>query len=189
MASRGWDPTADTVTSPAQIEREALAEIHLLDGERILRVWKTGRGFLVMTNLRCTEVSRKPQVFAPSDWEAGPNFFFYELAPPKVEFHRFLRLSEEKEERAVVVRLFLHDPDEVAQEVEAARIAGQNEWLKRRARSEAVIRQARERWETAVPFAGRGDATPVIRVRCGYCGNLVDASHSRCPFCGAPQRE
>jgi hypothetical protein len=188
MSSRAWDATADAVTTPAQIEREAFLQIRLLDGERILRVWKTGRGYLVMTNLRCTEVSRKPQVFSPSDWEAGPNFFFYDLAPPRVEFHRFLRLSEEKGKRGAVLRLFLHDPDEVAQEIQTARLAGQNEWLKRRARSEAAIRRAQERWETAVPFAGRDGVKPVIRVRCGYCGNLVDASASRCPYCGAPQR-
>ena len=188
MASRGWDPTADTVTTPAQIEREALREVHLLDGERILRVWKTGRGFLVMTNLRCTEVGRKPQLFSPSDWEVGPSFFFYNLAPPKVEFHRLLRLTEEKEKRAAVLRLFLHDPDEVAREIEAAREEGQREWLKRRTRAEAALREARERWESAVPFAGRNGRRPVIRVRCGYCGNLIDGAAARCPYCGAPQR-
>ena len=187
MAHRGWDTPPDTDTTPAQIDRDALAEIHLLDGERILRVWKTARGFLVMTNLRCTDILRKPQVFAPSDWEAGPSLFFYNLAEPRVEFHRFLRLSDEHEGRQVVLRFYLHDPEAIAREIEAARAAGRSEWLQRRARSEAVIRMARQRWETAQSFAARGGPRPVVRVRCGYCGNLIDATAMRCSFCGAPQ--
>lgn len=189
MPPRGWDSTPDVDTTPAQIERDALNEIHLLNGERILRVWKTARGFLVMTNLRCTDILRKPQVFAPSEWEAGPSLFFYNLAPPRVEFRRFLRLSDEREGRAVVLRFFLHDPEEVAREIQVARISGQQEWLQRRSLAEAIARLARERWESAVPFAGRSGPRPVIRVRCGYCGNLIDASAARCSFCGAPQRE
>ena len=187
MPSRGWDPDIDTDTTPAQIEREALNELHLLDGERILRVWRTARGFLVMTNLRCTDIMRKPQVFAPSDWEAGPSLFFYNLGPPRVEFRRFLRLTEEHEGRALVLRFYLHDPDEVAREIDAARVDGQREWMRRRALSEAVVRQARERWQAALEYFGRGGPRPVIRVRCGYCGNLIEASAQRCPFCGAPQ--
>ena len=188
MPHRSWDTPPDTDTTPAQIDRDALAEIHLLDGERILRVWKTARGFLVMTNLRCTDMMRKPQVFAPSDWEAGPSLFFYNLARPRVELHRFLRLSEEHEGRAVVLRFYLHDPEEVAREIEAAREAGRAEWLQRRARNEATVRMAREHWATAMAAAGRGGPRPVMRVRCGYCGNLIETSALRCPFCGAPQR-
>ena len=179
----------ETVTGPVQIEKGALGEIHFLEGERILRVWKTGRGFLVMTNLRCVEVVRRPQLFGrTSEWEAGPSLFFYSLGPPRVEFSKFLRLAEEREERAQVIRLILHDPSSVAQEVEEARLAGQNEWLRRRAQSESVVRESRERWETGRAFATRDGYRQLIRVRCGFCGNLVEVTATRCPFCGAPQR-
>jgi hypothetical protein len=179
--------STETTTTPVQIEKGALDQIHFLEGERVLRVWRTGSGFLVMTNLRCVEISRKPQLFGTREWEAGPSFFFYNLAPPKVEFHRFLRLSEDREERAVVVRFILHDPSSVAQEIQETRLAGQNEWLRRRALSEAAIRQSRQRWESGVGFATRDGYRRPIRVRCGFCGNLVDVSATRCPFCGAPQ--
>lgn len=190
MPSRGWDIPVDedTVTTPARIEPEARRQVRLLEGERILRVWKTGGGFLIMTNLRVTEVLRRPQVFSPSDWEAGPSFFFYDLAPPKVEFRRFLRLVEEKTEgRAAAVRLFLHDPLDVALEIEAARVEGRDEWLRRRARVEGGLREAQKRWEASLRLAGRTGERPVLRVRCGYCGNLIDAAAARCPYCGAPQ--
>jgi hypothetical protein len=188
MSPASSDTLSDTATAPAQIDREALRELRLLDGERILRVWKTGRGFLVMTNLRCVEVSRKPQLFARSDWEVGPNFFFYNLGPPKVELHRFLRLAEEHEDRAVVTRLILHDPATVAQEIQEARLEGQNEWLRRRARAEASIRESRERLQSGRAYATRDGVREVIKVRCGFCGNLMAATATRCPSCGAPQR-
>ena len=176
------------VTTPVQIEREALHQIHFLEGEHVLRVWRTVRGFLVMTNLRCIEVARKPQLFATSDWEAGPSFFFYNLAAPRVELHRFLRLSEDREERALVMRFYLHDPSEVAQEIQEARRAGQNEWLRRRALSEGALRQSRERWEATHPFRPGEGLKRTIKVRCGFCGNLMDVTATRCPFCGAPQQ-
>ena len=186
MSPPGWDPPPDLVTSPVQIEKEALYQIHFLEGERVLRVWKTGRGYLVMTNLRCTEVSRRPQVFGAHDWEAGPNFFFYNLAAPKVEFQKFLRLSEDREERALVVRFLLHDPSTVAQEIEEARHAGQNEWLRRRAQAEASVRESERRWESGRGYASRDGYRQLIRVRCSFCGNLIEVTASRCPFCGAP---
>jgi hypothetical protein len=186
LSDGGVPPGA--VTAPVPIDREALRQIHFLEGEHVLRVWRTVRGFLVMTNLRCIEVARKPQLFATSDWEAGPSLFFYNLAAPRVELHRFLRLSEEREERALVLRFYLHDPYEVAQEIQAARHAGQNEWLRRRALSEAALRQSRQRWEAAHPFRLGEGVKHAIKVRCGYCGNLIDVIATRCPFCGAPQK-
>jgi len=188
MSPASWDLLSDALTTPAQIDREALRELRLLDGERILRVWKTGRGFLVMTNLRCVEVSRKPQLFSRSDWELGPQFFFYNLGPPKVEFHRFLRLTEEHEDRAVVLRLVLHDPAAVAQEIHEARREGQNEWLRRRAHAEATLRESRERLQAGKVYATRDGVREVIKVRCSFCGNLMAATATRCPSCGAPQR-
>lgn len=188
MAPGASDRDSDLVTTPVQIEREALHRLHLLDGEHILRVWKSVRGYLVMTNLRCQEVLRRPQLFASSDWEAGPNFFYYNLGPPKVEFHRFLRLSEEHEEGALVVRFILHDPYTVAQEIEAARVAGQDEWLRRRSQAESVLRESRERLRAGKLYSVREGHREVLKVRCSFCGNLMPATAVRCPSCGAPQR-
>jgi len=179
---------SDLVTSPSQIEKDAYRQIHFLEGEHVQRVWKTARGFLVMTNLRCIEVWRKPQVFAASDWVASPSFFFYNLASPKVEFHTFLRLAEERDERAIVMRLFLHDPYEVAQEIQEARLAGQNEWLRRRALTEGALRRSREMWEASRPFEVGEGVKRMMKVRCGFCGNLMGIAATRCPFCGAPQQ-
>lgn len=175
------------VTTPAQIEREALRHLYLLDGERILRVWKSVRGFLVMTNLRCQEVRRRSQLFSSSDWEAGPNFFFYNLAPPKVEFHRFLRLTEEHQDGTLAVRFILHDPFSVAEEIAAARAAGQEEWLRRRSRAESALRESRARLQAGKLYTYREGYREVIRVRCSFCGNLMPATAARCPSCGAPQ--
>jgi len=189
MSPPGWDPPQDALTSPVPIENEALGEIHFLEGERVLRVWRTGSGYLVMTNLRCIEVGHRPQLFGHhSGWVAGPSLFFYNLGPPRVQFQKFLRLAEVREERAQVIRLILHDPSSVAQEIEEARLAGQNEWLRRRAQGEAVLRESRERWEAGGAFHSRDGYRQPIRVRCGFCGNLVEVTASRCPFCGAPQK-
>lgn len=172
-------------TTPDPIDPEALGLLRLLEGERVLRVWRTGRGFLVMTNLRCAEVSRKVELFSPSAWNAGPNFFYYNLAPPKVEFHRYLRLSEERGRQAIVVRLYLHDPAAVAQEIQAARSAGQNEWLRRRARAEAAFRRSRERWSSGNRVLVHEADREVVLARCAFCGNLMNLRATHCPSCGA----
>jgi hypothetical protein len=183
MDSEGWGPAPDIPTTPDHIDREVLNELRLLDGERVRRVWKTGRGFLVMTNLRCAEIWRKPQLFARSEWEAGPSIFFYNLAAPRVMFHRYLRLSEEHEEHAVALHLYVRDPYTVAQEVQEARRAGQNEWMHRRTAEEARLRQAQAR---TGPL-DRAVFREMVKVRCEFCGNLMSVTASRCPSCGAPQ--
>ncbi|HYA58708.1 MAG TPA: hypothetical protein VEH57_09680 [Thermoplasmata archaeon] len=173
---------------PDGIDPEALAQIHLLDEERVERVWKSLLGVLVMTNLRCVELRRRPRLFSKSDWESGPNLFFYNLAPPKVVFHRYLRLSEEHERKAVAVRILLHDPNHVAREIQEARAAGQNEWIRRRARAEASFRLAHQRWRSARRVIVHTPEGELVKVRCHFCGNLMDITVVQCPFCGAPQQ-
>jgi len=185
MARTEWDPEPEIETSPDRIDRDALRQVRLLDGERVRRVWKTGRGFLVMTNLRCVEVSHKPQLFAAREWEAGPNFFFYDLAPPRVVFHHYLRLAEQHDEaRSLVMHFFVHDPYRVAEEVHEARAAGYNEWVHRRSQAEAAFRSSHTR-------AGAYDRQvfrEMVKVRCEFCGNLMSVAARVCPSCGAPQR-
>jgi hypothetical protein len=182
MSSDAWGSGADVPTTPDRIEREVLREIRLLDGEKVRRVWKTGRGFLVLTNLRCAEIWRKPELFGRSEWEAGPSLFFYNLAPPRVMFHRYLRLAEEKEEHAVSLHLYVRDPFSVAQEITEARRSGQNEWLERRSATEARLRSAR-----SGPL-DRAVFREMVKVRCEFCGNLMSITAKVCPSCGAPQR-
>ena len=174
----------DVVAVPDRIDPDALDQIHLLDAEAVRRVWKTMGGFLVMTNLRCIQVSRKPQLFSKVEWQAGPSLFFYNMAPPKVMFRRYVRLSEDREDHPVVLHLFVHDPYEVAQEIYGARTLGRNEWLDRRARAEVALSESRRRWESGGRAALHESSA---KRRCNFCGNLMSVTSTRCPSCGAPQ--
>jgi len=187
MALSAQRPPHRVVTTPDQIDPGALGELALLERERIVRVWKSGAGFLIMTNLRCTEIWRRPKLFSSSDWEAGPNFFFYNLATPKVQFGRFLRLSEDHERNPQSVRLVVHDPHRVAQEVADARSEGQAEWLRRRAGAEARARPTPVA-RGPTPLVIREVVREVVKVPCSFCGTLMLESARHCPACGAPQR-
>jgi len=188
MPSNRWDPAPDTLASPDPIDLEALEQLRPLEGERILRVWRTGRGYLIMTNLRCLEVWRKYELFSAGAWEAGPSFFYYNLAPPRVEFHRFLRLSEERGRGSVVVHLAVHDPASVAREIMDARAAGQSEWLQRRSAAEAEYRRSHQRYTQGNRVLVHEGNREVVLARCIFCGNLLPILATRCPSCGAPQR-
>ena len=135
----------------------------------------------MLTNLRCFGLWRELGVFPPHPWHTGPEFFFYNLKPPRVLFGRFLELSEEFPEAGSVGRFAVHDPTAVAEAISAALDAGQTEWRDRRQRTEELIR-ARQQIRAA---RAAGIAPPVVKVRCAFCGNLADASSRRCPSCGA----
>jgi len=168
---------------PDSVDPTALAQLHLLEGEHLRRVWRTVRGFLVMTNLRCVDIAHRPAIFGRSDWETGPSLFFYNFAPPRVVLGRYLRLSESRSGNSVSLRFFVHSPTRVAAEIEEARHRGQNEWLGRRSVAEATFREDARRRATNARL-GR----VVVKIRCGFCGNLMDETAARCPFCGAPMR-
>jgi len=157
----------------------------LFHDERILRCWKVGFGFLIMTTLRCIHVWRKPELFARPDWHTGPTFFFYNLAPPQVLFGRFVQLSEAYDEGVGAARFRVHDAAGVAQEIDAARVAGQREWERRRAQAQSDLRRLTF---PRVPPGTTVVVREIVKVRCTYCGNLVESGRRLCPFCGAPQR-
>jgi len=186
MASSDNSPgTKETLTTPDAIDPGARAEIEFLHGERILRCWRTGIGFLVMTNLRCLHVWRKPELFARSEWHTGPNFFFYSLASPEVVAGRFVQLAEEYEGSLESARFLVRHPQEVSREIEGARAAGRVEW--RAIRSQVQ----KELGKLHVPVSPPGTTTivrEIVKVRCSFCGNLMDLSATICPACGAPQR-
>lgn len=138
-----------------------------------------------MTNLRCLHVWRKPELFARSEWHTGPNFFFYNLASPRVVAGRFVELAEDYEGSLEAARFLVRNPHEVSGEIEGTRETGRAEW--RRIRSEVQKELGRLR----LPASPPGTTTivrEIVKVRCSFCGNLMDISDSFCPACGAPQR-
>ncbi len=179
-------PEVDPPTAPDPIDRGARDELDLLPGERIARCWRTGVGFLVMTNLRCVHVWRRPELFVRSDWHTGPSFFFYEMGTPRVVARRFVELAAGARGSDVELSRFLvGDPAAVAREVDAARPAGRAEWAARRVRvAHDLPRLGRPQPPPGTPIYVR----EVVKVRCSFCGNLMDEAVAACPSCGAPQR-
>lgn len=155
--------------------------VDLLEGERVLRAWRTPQGFLVLTSLRCVALWRRGELFPPHPWRTGPEFFFYNLKPPRVLLHRYVELSEEFEESGRVGRFAVRDPEATASEISDAMDAGRAAWRARREATEEMIR-ARQRLRAA--RLGGGNSPPAL-VRCSFCGNLTDASARRCRSCGA----
>lgn len=170
---------------PDPVDPQALAEIDLLFGERPTRSWRVPLGFLVMTNLRCVYVWRRLSVLRTSDWEEGPTFFFYNLAPPRIVARRFVELREDSSVDARAFRFLVRDPAGVCEEVESARQAGVAEWRARSARAQI---QGSRPTDVTLPPAPTVIVQQIVKVRCRYCGNLMDERATMCPACGAPQR-
>lgn len=184
MDSADWTPPPDLVTSPDQISKAAAEEISLLDGERLARCWRTDNGFLVMTNLRVLAVWKRAALFAPAEWHEGASLFFYALTSPRVVLDRFVELSE-GDAGSATLRVRVDDPRGTAGEIDAARAGGRTEWEHRRAAVEA--RLAPPRPAASGTAAVREIIREVVKVRCRFCGNLMDESQPHCPSCGAPQ--
>jgi hypothetical protein len=180
------DPPSEVPeTSPDRIPPGAWAQLELLDGERIARCWRTAFGYLVMTNLRCVHVWPKSELFERTEWHTGPTFFFYNLSPPRVVAARFLELSEAHDIEVGTARFWVRDPSAVCEEIEQARAPGRREWEARRVRVERELHRP-----MAIPYPPGATVIvrEIVKVRCNFCGNLMDATADRCPFCGAPQR-
>jgi hypothetical protein len=183
-ASSPDPPVYEAVTLPDQIDPAALRELELLPEERISRCWRTVTGFLVMTNLRCIHVWRKALVFTKGEWRSGPTFLFFDLGPPQVLAGRFVVLTEGTGVDAQTFRFLVRDPQQVCEEIEAARPAGRAAWEARRARTMQELRRPRP------PPPAPGTTVVVreiVKVRCRYCGNLMDEAATSCPTCGARQ--
>lgn len=174
----------DLVTHPDQVDPVAREQVSLLHGERILRCWRVPFGYLLMTNLRCVYLWCKLELFARSEWHSSPTFFFYNLSPPHVIAGRFVELSEAYDEGTGSARFLIHDAAAVREEIESARVAGRAEWTARRARAQGDLRHLSE---PAPPPGTTVIVREVVKVRCAYCGNLMDEGRSTCPSCGAPQ--
>ena len=182
-----WFPPPDSITAPDQIPEGALRLLVLLEDERIARCWRTHTGYLVMTNLRCIHLWHQPELFVPTEWHEGPSLFFYNLLAPRVQLGRFLELSEGVEEDLHTVRFLVPNPATVAAEIDSARAAGRSEWERRRARVQEILRASRAPASGGGPPLVREVIREVVKVRCRYCGNLMDETQPRCPTCGAPE--
>jgi hypothetical protein len=177
--------SSSSPTEPDPLPPDAEAQVTLLEGERIVRSWRTGFGFLVMTNLRCVHVWQKPELFATPQWHTGPTFFFYNLAAPRVVARRFVELTEEHDIDIGGARFLVREPDEVCREIDAARAPGRAEWEARSRRAEHELHRPRP---VPTPPGATVILREIVKVRCSFCGNLIDDSATRCPICGAPQR-
>jgi hypothetical protein len=173
--------TLSRVTRPDLIPPDAWRAVELLGGEAPLEAWKTPQGYLLLTNLRCVALWRKGELFAPHYWRSGPEFFFYNLKPPRVLLGRFVELEEEFEENGWVGRFLVHDPEGVAAAVRAQMESGRQAWRERRAHAEELVRD-RQRLRAERAAGGR---RRTVLIRCSFCGNLADVSLRRCPSCGA----
>ena len=169
---------------PDPIDERAFGCLELLDGERPARSWRTGEGFLVMTNLRLVHVRYRPILFSESDWTVGLSLFFYDLEPPRVVAGRTLELRERADTSDGPLRIVLNDPASVAREIEEWRPAGRREWEGRRLRAEAARDRWRELGHGSWSAAEKPPKLPVPRERCSNCGNLLPATSVRCPACG-----
>lgn len=177
-----WSPPPSEVTQPDQLSGEAWRAFDPIDGEKVLNVWRTPRGFLVLTNLRCFGIRRELDLFGPPEWRTGPEFYFYNLKPPQVLFGRFVELSEEVSESGAVGRFPVKAPEAVAEAIAGAAGPGRDLWRARRAQTQQQI-LARKQLRTQRAAEGM---PPIPLERCRYCGNLVNANLRRCPSCGAP---
>lgn len=178
---------SDQVTRPDQLPPGGWLVIDLLGREQILACWRTPLGFLVLTNLRCSLILRKVAIFHPKGWELGPQFFFYNLRPPRVVLGRFVELAEEfEEEGGLVSRIAVDSPRTVAEKISAAIGPGQAEWARRRSASQRLIEARRRQREALARAFATGAPAEVVRVPCAYCGCPMPVSSNRCPTCGAP---
>jgi hypothetical protein len=177
--------TSPTGMAGAQIPDEVRGLVDLLDGETLVRAWRTQHGFLVATNLRCLEFWRGDGLFTPAEWHSGAQYFFFSLRTPRVVHGRYLELEEDTFERKGARYAIAH-PDQAATELEDLRVAGRTAWELRRASAAA---------HPATPAGGasgrpmvvvREIVHEVVKIPCRYCGSLMPAAASRCPMCGAP---
>ncbi len=188
MSPSDWRPPPDQVTGPDQLPPGALDELALMDGERVARCWRLAHGYLVLTNLRCAALARRAELLAPPHWRIDSSYFFYALDHPRVLADRFLELREVGDGGGAASRLLVPNARTVSSEIDAAIPAGRAEWGRRRERAAADRAGRVARAATDGPGVVREVIREVIKVRCRYCGNLMDEGAETCPYCGAPQR-
>jgi hypothetical protein len=191
VSTQPYAPAPDQVTRPDQLAPAAAREFSPLDDERIVAVWRTHSGFLVLTNLRVVSLWQRAKLFDllgldGSEWHEGPDFFLYALAPPRA-LGRFVEVEGAAADEADRGRFLVQDPAAVAAAIAEEIPKGRALWEARRARVQAQVRAL----PTSTPSPPSGPVREVVRVvvrvPCRYCGCLMDEGAARCPTCGAPQ--
>jgi hypothetical protein len=176
----------DLTTQPDQLEFGAWSALSLMEGERIRRVWKTGRGFLVLTTLRCVLLWQRREVFRPTEWQEGPEVLLFDVRPLRVLFGRFVEISPASPAGGAPIRVAVAEPEYVAEEIGASLPEARRAWEARRHKALAVLAAERRRHDQALAAVLGGRPLAALTVRCPYCGNSILASARKCPHCGAP---
>jgi hypothetical protein len=171
---------------PDPLPTDAVRAVDWIGGEQVLCSWRTPHGYLVLTNLRCISVWKHLELFAPSEWRTGPNFFFFAMAPPGIVGGRFVELREAGPDGGASSRFLVRDPEMVRGAIAGTLPAGRREWEERR--RVAAAENARLRHPPAPPVIVREIVREIVRVPCQFCGRLMDDTALRCPFCGGPHR-
>ncbi len=180
------EPPPGQATLPDQLPPEAWRAIDPIRGEVVRRCWRTGRGFLVLTTLRCLLLWRRRELLRAKEWEVSPEVMLYNVQPPRVLFGRFVEIAPAYDEGEAAIRAGVEDPYSVAEEVAAAIPDARRAWDQRRAAAQAEFQAHRKRRDEIVAAIAAGVPPPVPRVPCRYCGNPMPITARRCPSCGAP---
>lgn len=186
LAHPAADLPFDLTTVPDQLDPAAWPAISMMDSEVIRRVWKTGRGFLVLTTLRCILLWQRREVFRPTEWQAGPEILLYDIRPPRVLFGRFLEVSPASPAGGAPIRVVVAQPEDVAEEIVASLPEARRAWEERRRKAQAILAAEKRQHDRVLAAVLAGRPLPVLMVQCPYCGNSIPATSRRCPHCGAP---
>ena len=181
MADHGATGPALRTDATGRLPREALEAVDWVERETVRSVWPAREGLLVISDLRCVVLWEGDGVFREKGWHASREYFFFNFAEPRAVGRRHVRIAEEFSE-ARHDRLEVDDPPTLVRALAEAAALGKAEWARRRA-----VGAARH---PAVPVnAPVRDGAPGFAPSdpCGYCGNRVDPTFARCPFCGAPR--
>jgi hypothetical protein len=181
-----WNPPPELATQPDQLPVEAWRALELFDDERLLRCWRTARGYLVLTTLRCLLLWQRREILQPREWEASPEVLLYNVRPPHVVLGRFVEVAPAYDDGGGVIRASVADPEGVAEEVAASIGAARRAWDLRRAHARADLAAHRHRHDEIAAALADGRPIPVPRVPCAYCGNSMPITARSCPHCGAP---
>ncbi len=180
------DRPFDLSTTPDPLSPEAWPALSLMHGEVIRRVWRTARGFLVLTTLRCILLWQRRELFRPTEWQAGPEVLLYDVRPPRVLFGRFLEVAPASSDGGGPIRVVVAAPEDVAEEISASLPEARREWAERRSKALVFLAAEKRRHDQVLAAVGSGRPVPAATVRCAYCGNEMLLTARSCPHCGAP---
>ncbi len=192
MSPPSPEPAPDQITQPDQLDPAAAREFDPIDDERIVAVWRSHFGYLMLTSLRVVCFWRRQRLLGrlaldAREWHEGPDFYLFALSTPRVS-GRFVELEvADGGDRASSARIEVEDPRSVASRIVEEIPRGRALWLARREQVRDRLRALRTSSPPPASGAVREVVRVVVRVPCRYCGSLMDEGDTRCPSCGAAQ--